>query len=65
MSVCSAGDVNKDLNSQKKGRCEQRHPHSITAVSEKDKHDAVTLAYSVKSIPLDFPPLGAIKGGDA
>ncbi len=38
---------------------------SANSVPKKDKYDDLTLTYSVKSAPLDFPPLGAVKGCDA
>lgn len=72
MSVCGAGNVNKDLNLEgKKGKAEQNWEFlnkNITTKSktcEKDDCDNVALAYSVKSVAFNFPPFGAIERGDA
>lgn len=76
MSVCGAGDINKDLHLRNKNGFKDsvcNLPNVAFLIMKKSfnlyfqfqKLDHVTLAYSVKSVPLNFPPLGAIKGGDA
>lgn len=60
VSVCGAGDIDKDLDAEERGGSEAL----LGTTAHIPRYKYKNYIYSVKHVAFNFPPVGAVKGGD-